>query len=93
MSNWTEVVALEDIPMLGARVVDAGKMKVAVFRTSNDQVFAIRNECPHKGGPLSEGIVLPSSSVQESRLTNEPTEVTERLVEGMVTVMRSSPGA
>ncbi len=61
MSNWTEVVALEDIPRLGSRVIEAGDMKVAVFRTSEDQVFAIRNECPHKGGPLSEGIVHGTS--------------------------------
>ena len=61
MSNWTEVVALEDIPMLGSRVVDAGDMKVAVFRTSKDMVFAIKNACPHKGGPLSEGIVHGTS--------------------------------
>ena len=61
MSNWTEIVALEDIPMLGSRVVDAGEMQVAVFRTANDMVFAIRNECPHKKGPLSEGIVHGTS--------------------------------
>lgn len=57
MSNWIEVVALNDVPKLGARVVDANEMQIAVFRTSDDQVFAIRNACPHKGGPLSEGIV------------------------------------
>ena len=61
MSNWTEIVALEDIPMLGSRVVDAGDMQVAVFRTSGDMVFAIKNECPHKKGPLSEGIVHGTS--------------------------------
>jgi len=61
MSNWIEVVALEDIPMLGSRVVDAEDMQVAVFRTSGDKVFAIKNACPHKGGPLSEGIVHGTS--------------------------------
>ena len=61
MSNWTEVVALEDIPVLGSRVVDTDDMQVAVFRTADDQVFAIRNACPHKGGPLSEGIVHGTS--------------------------------
>ncbi len=60
-NNWTEVVALKDIPMLGARVVDAGEIKIAVFRTNNDMVFAIKNECPHKKGPLSEGIVHGTS--------------------------------
>ena len=61
MSNWTKVVALQDIPMLGSRVVDAGELKVAVFRTAGDMVFAIKNECPHKKGPLSEGIVHGTS--------------------------------
>lgn len=57
MSSWTEIVALEEVPRLGSRVVEAGSLKIALFRTSNDQVFAIKNACPHKGGPLSEGIV------------------------------------
>lgn len=61
MNNWREVVALEDIPVLGSRVIDTGEMKIAVFRTSNDMVFAIKNECPHRGGPLSEGIVHGAS--------------------------------
>lgn len=61
MSNWTEIVALDEIPKLGSRVIDAKTMKIAVFRTSDDQVFAIRNACPHKGGPLSEGIVHGTS--------------------------------
>ncbi len=61
MSNWIEVVALEEIPRLGSRVVDTETMQVAVFRTASDQVFAIKNACPHKGGPLSEGIVHGSS--------------------------------
>ncbi len=57
MSQWTEIGKLEDIPQLGSRTVEAGDKEIAVFRTSDDQVFALRNKCPHKGGPLSEGIV------------------------------------
>jgi len=61
MSNWMQVVALEEVPMLGSRVVEAGELELALFRTAGDMIFAIKNACPHKGGPLSEGIVHGTS--------------------------------
>jgi len=61
MSNWFEIAQLEDIPKLGSRVVKTETMEVAVFRTKNDEVFAIKDECPHKKGPLSQGIVHGTS--------------------------------
>lgn len=57
MSNWVEVGKLEDIPPLGARTVQSAKGDIAVFRTRDNDVFALRDKCPHKGGPLSQGIV------------------------------------
>lgn len=60
-NNWTKIVALEDIPTLGSRVVKTDTMNIALFRTTNDEVFAIKDECPHKQGPLSQGIVHGSS--------------------------------
>ena len=57
MSEWIEVGRLEDIPRLGARVVRRAGQDVAIFRTATDQVFALADRCPHKGGPLSQGIV------------------------------------
>lgn len=55
--EWIEVGCLGDIPKLGARVVNAPDGDIAVFRTTDDSVFALRDECPHKQGPLSQGIV------------------------------------
>ena len=57
MSEWIEVGTIEDIPKLGARVVKTASGDIGVFRTSDDEIFALRDECPHKGGPLSQGIV------------------------------------
>lgn len=55
--SWTDVGPLADLPQRGARVVQIGALRVAVFRTGADQVFALRDQCPHRGGPLSQGIV------------------------------------
>ena len=52
-----DVGALDDIPRQGARVVKTAAGCVALFRTADDQLFALEDRCPHKGGPLSEGIV------------------------------------
>jgi len=60
-NNWSEVVALEEIPQLGSRVIKTDTMNIAVFRTASDEVFAMKDECPHKQGPLSQGIVHGTS--------------------------------
>ena len=59
MSNWKQICRVEDIPVLGARRVarDRG-LDVAVFRNDANEVFALLDRCPHKGGPLSQGIVF-----------------------------------
>ena len=57
-SDWVEVCRVDDIPALGARVLEReGGDNIALFRTASDNVFALRDRCPHKGGPLSQGIV------------------------------------
>jgi nitrite reductase (NADH) small subunit len=57
MSRWSRICAVRDIPALGARAVNFGGIGVAIFRTADDQIFALRDRCPHMGGPLSQGIV------------------------------------
>ncbi|GAB4301835.1 MAG: nitrite reductase small subunit NirD [Thiohalomonadaceae bacterium] len=58
MNNWIAIGTLEDIPRQGARVVQTASGEIAVFRAGDDAVFALANRCPHKGGPLAEGIVF-----------------------------------
>ena len=55
--TWVDIGALDDIPLRGARLVKTEMGCVAVFRTDDTEVFAASNSCPHKGGPLVEGIV------------------------------------
>lgn len=57
MSKWHKLCRLEDIPVRGSRVVPHDDGSIAVFRAADDFVFALHDACPHKGGPLSQGIV------------------------------------
>ena len=59
MDDWKTICRVDDIPVLGARRVRrAAGANVALFRTADDRVFALLDRCPHKGGPLSQGIVF-----------------------------------
>ena len=59
--NWTPIGTIDDIPLRGARCVTTPQGRIGVFRTAENQVFAIEDHCPHKGGPLSQGIVHGAS--------------------------------
>ena len=63
MSDWKPVCRVEDIPVLGARRVarEGSTIPIAVFRNAEDKVFALLDRCPHKGGPISQGIVFGES--------------------------------
>ena len=59
MTTWKAICRVEDIPVLGARrLARARGLDVAIFRNDADEVFALLDRCPHKGGPLSQGIVF-----------------------------------
>ena len=62
MSDWIPICQVQDIPVLGARRVARSQgAAVAIFRAADDHVFALLDRCPHKGGPLSQGIVFGES--------------------------------
>lgn len=61
-SHWTPVCTLSEIPALGARRVRRPDgVDIALFRTASDRIYALLDRCPHKGGPLSQGIVFGES--------------------------------
>lgn len=55
--KWFKVGKISDIPSRGARCINNGDMKIVIFRTQDDQIFALEDKCPHSSGPLSQGIV------------------------------------
>jgi nitrite reductase (NADH) small subunit len=57
MNEWIEIGRIDDIPPQGSRTVGTAFGNIAIFRTLEGRVFAVRDRCPHKGGPLSAGIV------------------------------------
>jgi nitrite reductase (NADH) small subunit len=58
IGDWLDIGWLDQIPLRGSRTVPVdGAEEIAVFRTGDGRVFALANRCPHKGGPLSQGIV------------------------------------
>lgn len=62
MSEWKVFCRVEDIPVLGARrIARSGSTDVAIFRNGEDKIFALLDRCPHKGGPLSQGMVCGES--------------------------------
>jgi nitrite reductase (NADH) small subunit len=60
--SWVRICTVDEIPLLGARVLECeGSDNIALFRPAAERVFALADRCPHKGGPLSQGIVSGDS--------------------------------
>ena len=57
MSDWIEVGHVDDVPLRGSRVIATEQGNIAIFKASGGRIFALWDKCPHKGGPLSQGIV------------------------------------
>jgi nitrite reductase (NADH) small subunit len=57
MSNWYKITEVANIPEMGARVIEFGKLELAIFKTKDGEIFAINNICPHKQGKLNDGLV------------------------------------
>ena len=60
--HWIRVGLCTDIPSREGRVVQFGDREIAVFNLG-DRFTALDNRCPHKGGPLSDGIVAGTAVV------------------------------
>ncbi len=61
MSDWIEVGRVDDVPLRGSRVIATPQGDIAVFKAADGRIFALWDKCPHKGGPLSQGIVHGTS--------------------------------
>lgn len=56
-SQWVPVAKITDIPVRSTRVVVTETIRIALFRTSSEAIYALEDRCPHRNGPLSEGLV------------------------------------
>jgi nitrite reductase (NADH) small subunit len=57
MKDWVQIGSADDVPFRGSRLVSTPQGDIAIFKTAEGRIFALWDKCPHKGGPLSQGIV------------------------------------
>ena len=68
--NWLDICSLDEINPLGSRTIKGPKGEIAIFRTGDDEVFALDDRCPHKGGPLSQGLIYGKRVARALRLAS-----------------------
>src|SRR5947207_14485085 len=61
-TEWVRIAYCEDMPLREGREVIVGDRAIAVFNLGN-RFLAVENRCPHRGGPLADGIVSGSTVV------------------------------
>jgi nitrite reductase (NADH) small subunit len=55
-AQWIRVTTTESVPRREGRAVSLGGRDLAIFNLG-DRFLAVENRCPHRGGPLADGIV------------------------------------
>jgi nitrite reductase (NADH) small subunit len=60
--SWIRITQTEDFPLREGRAVPLGGEEIAIFNLG-DKFLAVGNRCPHRGGPLADGIVAGESVV------------------------------
>ena len=58
MSSYIPICASGDVPEGGRLTIDIDQRTIGVFRVKN-KVYAYENTCPHQGGPVCQGAILP----------------------------------
>lgn len=71
--DWLDIGLITDIPRQGARVIAAPGGNIAIFRTVEDEVFALADRCPHRGGaPVAGDRARPAGGLPVTRLEDPP---------------------
>lgn len=61
-SRWIRIAPIDAVPPREGRAVDVGSREIALFNLG-DRFLAIDNRCPHRGGPLADGILAGGAVV------------------------------
>ena len=60
--SWIRITTAKNIPLREGRAVKVGEEEIAIFNLG-EKFLAVGNRCPHRGGPLADGIVAGQTVV------------------------------